>query len=193
MTGENSLTAPTMYIEIIFHDTDLGINEAFVDGGSGTYYFAWKNPVKVWFDVFNSVDEGLLSGIGFFTDLAVSGLVTQLIDQFVNNERLRLAANVAKVPIQVYAESMAVAVGLAVYYKWIDFSKFLKNGGLSRLINAALNPISIGGTLISAASGLVDNTIINLLVGQGTQSISTWITTQSMLAVIDDTRLDCYA
>lgn len=193
MTGSQSLTAPTMYIEVIFHDTDLSIDEAFIDGGSGTFYFAWNTPVLAWFDVYNTIDKGILGGIGFMANLGLSTLFDQLTATFIGNEQMRLAANAAKVPIEIFGTSIAVAICLAAYYNWIEVDKFLEEGGLMKLINAALNPVTVAGTLISAASGMIDNSLISLLVGKGAGAIDTWITTQAMLAVIDDIRLTAYA
>jgi hypothetical protein len=193
MTGENSLSSPTMTIEIIFHDTDLEVTEAFVDGGSGTYYFAWEIPITAWADVYNTVDQGILGGIGFLANIGLSTLFDRLVDTFTQNEQLRMAANMAKVPLEVFGTSIATSLCLAAYYNWIEVDSFIRKGGLSKLINAAVNPLTIAGTMIGVGSGLIQNSMAGLLAGKAAGSVTTWMTTQSMLAIIDDVKICAFA
>lgn len=193
MTGANSLTSPTMTIEIIFHDTDLGIDEAFVDGGSGTYYFAWAVPVLAWADVYNTVDQGILGGIGFLANIGLSTLFDRLVSNFTSNPQLQMAANMAKVPVEIFGTSIATSLCLAAYYNWIEVDQFIRRGGLAKLIQAAINPITIAGTMVGVGSGLIDNSLVSLLTGKAAGSVTTWMTTQSMLAIIDDVRLTAFA
>jgi hypothetical protein len=193
MTGTNSLTSPTQYIEVIFHDTDLGVDEAFVDGGSGTYYYAYKGiGVQCWADVYNTVDEGILGGFGFLANIGLSTLFDTLVGRLSDNEQLRQTAAVIKAPIEVFASALATAMCLAAYYQWIEVDEFVRKGGISKLINAALNPLNVAGTAIAAGSGLINNSMISLLVGKATGGIATFLVTQSMLAVIDDITLNAY-
>jgi hypothetical protein len=193
MTGEQSVAAPTMTIEIIFHDTDLEITEAFVDAGSGTYYYAWKGiSVQAWFDVQNTVDEGILGGLGFLANIGLSTLFSTLVSRLTENAQLQAAANVIKAPIEIFGTSIAAAICLGSYYQWIEVDEFIRKGGLGKLINAALNPMSIAGTAIAAGSGAIQNSMTSLLIGKAAGGISSYLTTQAMIAMIDDIHLNVF-
>lgn len=192
MTGVQSITAPTMYIEVIFFDTDYGLTENFVAGGSGVYYFVWNEPVTLWFDVYNTIDTGILGGIGFLANLGLAALFNQVEKMLSGNSQLAMAANIAKVPIGVIVSSLATALCLGAYYNWIDVDQFVRKGGIGRLVNAIMNPVAIGSTVVGMAAGLIQNTWANIF-SAAAGSVSAFLTTQAMLTVLDDIHLEISA
>jgi hypothetical protein len=192
MTGEQTATSPTMYVEVIFFDTDYGITDGFVDDGAGTLYYAWMQPLVLWLDVFNTVDTGILGGIGFLANIGLSSLFDRLIPMLTGNGQLQQAAQLAKIPLEVIGTSLATAMCLAVYYNWIEIDDFIRNGGFSKLISAVLNPVSVGGTIVSMATGAIENSW-SQLISKAAGGASTFMTTQAMLRIVDDIAVEISA
>jgi uncharacterized membrane protein YidH (DUF202 family) len=192
MTGTQSLTAPTMYVEVIFFDTDYGLTSNFVAGASGAYYFVWNAPVVLWFDVYNTIDTGILGGIGFLANLGLAALFNSVQNMLSDNAQLSLAASVAKVPIGVVISSLATALCLGAYYNWIDVDQFIRKGGIGKLVNAILNPIAVGSTVVGMAAGMLQNSWANVF-SAAAGSVSAFITTQAMLVVLDDIAVEVSA
>lgn len=193
MTGEQTVTAPTMYLELIFYDTDYGITEGFVlDDTNKTLYYAWMQPAIIWCDVVNTLDTGILGGIGFLANIGLSSLFDRIIPMLTDHAQLQVAAKVAKIPIEVIATSLGVAICLGAYYNWIEVDKFISKGGIGRLIQAVLNPVGVGGTLVAMGTGLINNSWANLF-SKAAGGVSTWMTTQAMLQIVDDIQLEVSA
>lgn len=192
MTGSQDLSAPTMYVEIIFFDTDYGLTSNFVAGASGAYYFVWNEPVTLWFDVYNTIDTGILGGVGFLANLGLAALFNSVTKMLGGNAQLSLAANIAKVPVGVIVSSLATALCLGAYYNWIDVDQFVRKGGMGKLINAIMNPIAVGSSVVGMAAGLIQNTWANIF-SAAAGSVSAFLTTQAMLAVLDDIHLEVSA
>jgi hypothetical protein len=47
--------------------------------------------------------------------------------------------------------------------------------------------------MIGVGSGLIQNSMAGLLAGKAAGSVTTWMTTQSMLAIIDDVKICAFA
>lgn len=189
MTGSNSTSSPTMYIEVIFFDTDLALTEAFYAGASGAYYFVWDKPVTCWFDIYNSVDIGILGGVTAVADLAVSLAFSKLIDSVAQNAMVGQVANVLKVPLEVLTTAIATTVAMAYYYNWIEIEKFMSQGGILKLLNAMTNPLAVGSTLVSMGTAAIDNKWSNI-ISKASGSVSSLLVAQGMLAMLDDVALD---
>jgi hypothetical protein len=196
MGGVQTIASATKYVEFIFYDdTYDGMDGTFIDD-SGTLYWIYQQPITVLVNVYNSVDTGLLGGIGVFTDLGLNVVVDAIVKRFSDNETVSLLANTLGVRVSSLLSSIGVAVAMASYYRWIEIEKFFSNNGLQRILNGLANPAVISSQLVALGAGALGtkfNGILSSIGSMAAGGLSGYFTMQALLTMMDDVQLNIYA